>query len=377
MLGFLPRSPMHFWVLLTLNARLPGTRSCPNTCTKNTTPLPADIIAGFYAKPAQIEIQGPNTNWTWDAKTGTSKVPNATQKCMTNSLSATEVKYAARGSKVVAIVGDAAVVINIADKMVEFALCLQPPPLDKAHTLELLPGNLLAVATSSQGRDAGIWIYDTSKMEDRLEPKQRLSGVRAIHAALWDHESQTLWVAGTTDAADGSRDTAYGIIQGYKYHESDKNLTKSVAYTLSEATRLSAEWEEYAAWWDGPHDLIPVPSTRTLLFSMDRDIHALDLSLGQFHNSGEDLAAKYLNGFRPLGKRRGSDGLGLPRSDIKSISLHPTSGALFTQAIWQDREALPKRVNILSLDGDCSYMYEDKTVYRSRWFVEIPGWPTA
>ncbi|PNY23385.1 WD40/YVTN repeat-like-containing domain protein [Tolypocladium capitatum] len=341
------------------------------------------IITGFYDKVPKINIrQGQSEIWTWDANTGLSHVPVGLQRCIKGGVSATEVKFAARGKKIVAIIGNSAVVINhapgaVVDKTVDFAVCLSGK-LAAAHTAELLPGNLLAVATTGQQKDAGVWVYDASKMVASPQPVQQLPGVRAIHGMLWDQQIQTLWVTGNTDAADGTGGTAYGIVQGYKYDKSSRRLTESTGYTISFARRLSSEWDgAFAKWWNGPHDLVPVPSKRILLFPMDRDIHAVDLSTGTFNHSGAKLAAEYLKGFRAVDNRIGYDGEALPRSDIKSISLHPDGGALYTQAPWRAPSGLASQVNLLSPSGVYSYFYKGQTIYRSRVFAEIPGWPTA
>ncbi|KAM3425841.1 hypothetical protein NHJ13734_009882 [Beauveria thailandica] len=212
-------------------------------------------------------------------------------------------------------------------------------------------------------------------------PLQKLSGVRAIHGMLWDQQGRTLWVAGNTDRADGRGGKSFGIVQGYKYDQSSKRLTRSTNYTMNSARQLDTEWQGtgtgFEKWWDGAHDLVPVPSTRILLVPMDRDICAIDLSTGQFNYSGPKLAAKYLRGFRPLGDRKGYNGEVLPRSDIKSISILPDGAALYVQAPWQASSGLGKQVNLLSSSGKHEPLYKGQTVYRSRWFLEVPGWPAA
>ena len=80
---------------------------------------------------------------------------------MKDAHSATEVKYAAKGRKITAIIGYAAVVINYTpensdlDKTLAFATCLHGET-ESAHTLELLPDDVLAVATTGQSQKAGV-----------------------------------------------------------------------------------------------------------------------------------------------------------------------------------------------------------------------------
>ncbi|THC98564.1 hypothetical protein EYZ11_001994 [Aspergillus tanneri] len=284
------------------------------------------IITGLYGSPPKIQVHDPqgNASWSWDANTGLSKVPGTLRRCIQGGWSATEVKVVAKGTKIVAIIGYSAVVIKYTpreqdDKMVEFAVCLNGK-LGNAHTVEMLPGNLLAIATTGQKQDAGIWVYDSNRMTNSPKPIQIIPGVRAIHGMLWDQTAQTLWAAGNTDAADGTGGVSYGIIQGYKYDQIRNRLTKGASYTMTFARQLGTEWEgtPFAKWWDGPHDLVPVPSQRVLLFPTDRDIHAINLSTGVFNHNGTQLEMQYLRGFRELGNRTGYNKEHLPRSDIKS-----------------------------------------------------------
>lgn len=199
-----------------------------------------------------------------------------------------------------------------------------------------------------------MWVYDASKMVASPSPVQKFAGVRAIYGMLWDQQSQTLWAVGKTDAADGSGGEAMGIVQGYKYDQSSNKLSESKGFTMSSAERLDAEWkgQPFEKWWDGPHDLVPVPSSRTLLISTDRDLHAINLDTGEFNDSGEQLVQQHLRGFRPLGDRTADDGQTLPRSDIKSISLRQDGSVPYTQAPWMDESGLASQVNSLSPSGD-------------------------
>ncbi|OAQ64961.1 hypothetical protein VFPPC_06140 [Pochonia chlamydosporia 170] len=348
--------------------------------------LPARAITGLYGPKPSIQISYPHAAqepWTWTAEASNSTMAPKLASCITNGESATEVKFAAQGSKVLAIIGHSALIINYApgrhkDKSLEYGVCLEGN-LGNAHTLELLPDNVLAIATTGQQSDAGVWIYDSASKADDPSPIQKVTGVRAIHGMLWDNEHRTLWVAGTTDAADGTGGTAYGIIQGYEYR--NKTLLESFNYTMASASQLASEWKTYAKWWDGPHDLVPVPSGRMVLMPTDQDIYALDLSTGEFNSSGEQLVNEYLGGFHSVdGDRVGYDGVSRPRSDIKSVSLYRAGaavGALYTQAQWRDEAAIPKQVNFLDANGALSVMYKGQRVYRSRWFEEVDGWRTA
>ncbi|KAM4066820.1 hypothetical protein HRG_000838 [Hirsutella rhossiliensis] len=375
-----PLATYLLYVLLLFFAGTVTSLTDPESKAPHQTP---QIITGFYGTVPKIAIhdgQG-KVSWTWDVNTGLGLLPASLQRCVQGGQSATEVKFAHQGEKIVAIMGGAAVLINHApgkhdDKAVQFAVCLEGE-LGNAHTLELLPGNLLAVATTGQGPDAGVWVYDASKMAASPAPVQKLPGVRAIHGMVWEQQSQTLWAAGNTDAADGSGGTSYGVIQGYKLNEFPR-LGKSTTYTMSVAKQLGSEWDgSFAKWWNGPHDLVRVPSERLLLFPMDRGMHAINLSTGEFNHSGEQLVKDHLKGFQALGNRMGYDGEVLSRSDIKSVSLLPEGGALYVQAPWRSLSVIARQVNLLSPTGVYSTLFNGEALYRSRWFAEIPGWPTA
>ncbi|KJZ70752.1 hypothetical protein HIM_09885 [Hirsutella minnesotensis 3608] len=372
------------WPLCILNILLATRANSSNSQIRLLATRPTSIITGFYASVPRIEIRDPNDNtWEWNANTGVSHFSDQIKRCINASDSATEVKYCAKGQKVLAISGHSVVVIkhapgDLLDKNVEFAVCLdQDPLLKNAHTAEMLPANLLAVATTGQDGNAGIRIYDMSSKTGSYRPKQNLTGIRAIHGMIWDEEKQTLWAAGNTRAANGKEGKSYGIVQGYQFNAANNMLAESKNYTMPFARQLSDEWgPPYDDWWNGPHDLVPIPSERILLIPMDRDIHALDLKTGVFNNSGQQLAAKYLPGFRPIGTRKGHHEE-LPRSDIKSISLNADGSAIYTQAQWKDAEAIPRQVNILSASGAHSSKYQGERMYRSRWFTDISGWPKA
>lgn len=360
-----------------------GIASLPNPQSNALNQAP-QIITGFYSDVPSIRIhdgQG-QVSWTWDANTGLGSLPDSLKRCVQGGMYAPEVKLAQQGKSIVAIIGHAAVLINHApgsadDKAVQFAVCLEGDTAN-AHTLELLPGKLLAVATTGEGPQAGVWVYDANQINASPVPVQKLPGVRAIHGMVWEQQSQTLWAAGNTAGADGSEGISYGVIQGYRLTDQSM-LNKSATYTMSVARQLNSEWVgEFATWWDGPHDLVPVPSERMLLFPTDRDIHAIDLETGKFNDSGEQLVEKYLKGFQTVGGvRTGHDGEVLPRSDIKSISLLPDGGELYVQAPWMDSNGPGHQVNLLSPTGQYSTLYPGGMMYRSRWFAEVPGWATA
>ncbi|KAK2605974.1 hypothetical protein QQS21_003600 [Conoideocrella luteorostrata] len=374
--------------------------------SKAAVPSVPNIITGLRGNPAQIQIirgdavstledaktgsservsqkpllGDPQPIWTWDTKTGVGGVSSELTACIQRGTSSTDAKFAANGKKIVAIIGYSAIVIGYDDKKVEYGVCLDGP-LWNTHTAELLPGNLLAVGTNGPAPEDGIWVYNATKMDkpSPQKPIQKLKGVRALHGLVWDQQEQTLWAGGNTLGVDGSYGPSHCTIQGYKYDKSTHQLTESLNLTSSLAARLNTEWAgtSFAGWWEGTHDLVPVPDSRLLLFTTDREIHAVDLKTGIFNHSGEQLAAKFVKGFVPVDERKGQNGELLPRSDIKALGLHPQGGVIYTQAAWRKESGIPTGVNHLSISGKLSQLYNGKQLYKSRWFAATPGWPTA
>ncbi|KAE8336062.1 hypothetical protein BDV24DRAFT_155483 [Aspergillus arachidicola] len=370
------------WLLCTIVILLPNLA---------TSAHDQEIISGIYGTEScsgpeiRIDDLDGNSHWKWDTTTGLHNVPDQIKKCIQKGKSATEVKRAANGDKVVAIIGYSALMINhtphnnATDKLVTFGVCLDDD-LPQAHTVEMLPGNLFAIATTSDDEHAGFWVYDSSDMSHQT-PKQKITGVKDIHGLLWDDKEKVLWAAGNTAHGSGAV-PSYASIVGYKYDEANNKLIMKAHYnyTMSCATKLSSEWggeDTFFRYWDRPHDLVPIPNTRSLLFPMDRDIHTVNILNGEFNNYGEEIQKQYLNGFEELGNRTGDNGEYLPRSDIKSISLNPGNSTLYTQAKWRDGNAIPHQVNLLSPTGKYSSLYKGCNIYRSRWFADITGWPTA
>ncbi|KAF7179468.1 hypothetical protein CNMCM7691_008401 [Aspergillus felis] len=330
---------------------------------------PMIIVHDIYGKVA----------WNWTVSDVRKNTPKELIECI-DGRSATEARFAAKGTKVTAIIGNAALVIDYPGKEVLCGVCLRGQ-LGAAHTVELLPDNLFAIADTSQNSDAGVWIYDATEQCPRTE-YQHLKGIRAIHGMIWDEHLKTLWVSGTTEAANGKGVTAYGIVQGYQYDSGKRTFNVSQNYKFPCASRLTTEWActSEGAYWDGPHDLVPVPNERLLLVPLEKDIHAINLASGEVFDDGAELTRLYLKGFQPLGTRTGLFDDQLPRSDIKSISVRADGSALYTQAVWKETGqwfGVANQVNHLDQSGNACYFYKGRRVYRSRWFQEIPGWPTA
>lgn len=351
-----------------------------------------DIITGVYGVPPSIKIhdrQG-NVKWSFEREDATQSLPPALKRCLWSPANdATEVKWMRNGTSVAAIYSSLVLVINhtpddpVTDKQITFAVCRDNDVLWNAHSVEPLPGDRLAVATTGQRPWDGILVYNASMANPLVEYPpilQNITGLRAIHGLIWDEEGQMLWAAGTDAAADGSDPIpAHGTIQGYPFDASRGELLKSEAYRypLEHAYTIETEWGAGYPWWAGLHDLVPVPSQRKFLVSEDRGLHAFDIELGRYTEHYEEVTAKYMKGFEVTTfDRHGINGDGeyeeLPQSDLKSFSLAPDGSFLYVQSLWRKfrgfhtslvTHGVRRKINI----GD--------EIYRSRWFGDIDGWP--
>lgn len=220
-----------------------------------------------------------------------------------------------------AIYGNAAIIVNYApenplsDKQLLFAVCLDR----NSHSLELVPDDKLAIATTSQGLQGSIKIFDCA--QNNPSPVQELHLLPVCHALVWDQHDQTLWAVGNDKPPNGDDGKSYSILNGYQYDKPNGRFRRAVldTYRVTEVASLLEEWTDadFAGWWDGPHDVVPIPNERKLLIATGRDIHLFDITNGTFEH-GDAVMQKYLPGFQPVDYRTGRNGVLLPRSDLKA-----------------------------------------------------------
>lgn len=350
------------------------------------------IITGVYSEPPILKIHDRegNINWSFQRKDLQQILPKDVNDCFHDQSTATvEVKYMNNGTSLGAVYSGLVLVLNhtpqypATDKLITFALCRKNPVLWNSHSLEPLPGDLLAVGTTGQRSWDGILVYNASAASPLMgHPPvvQNITGLRAIHGMIWDEQGQMLWAAGTDAAADGSDPVpAYGTIVGYPWNATTGLLSEeeSLVYKLPKAYDQQAEWGKGYPWWAGAHDLAPVPNVRKFIMSDDRDVHEFDIEKGEFTGHGEYVIDKYMKGFEvTTNDRHGYNGqsewVELPRSDLKSINLAPDGTFLYVQSLWGDVRG--SHTSIVS-EGKRRIINNGDAIYRSRWFEELDGWP--
>ncbi|KAJ5132008.1 hypothetical protein N7448_006166 [Penicillium atrosanguineum] len=351
-----------------------------------------DIVTGLYGVPPLLKIHNRDgdVKWSFARKDVTQSLPPGLQNCLySNANDATELKWMNNGTSLGAIYSNLALVINHTpnnpetDKRITFAVCRDTAVLWNAHTVEPLPGQRLAVATTGQRPWDGILVYNASAanpLTDNPPILQNITGLRAIHGMIWDEQGQMLWAAGTDAAADGSDPVpAYGTIIGYPWDATTGLLSKDdrFIYKLPEAYNIMTEWGQGYPWWAGLHDLVPVPNQRKFLVSEDRGLHAFDIELGQFTEHYENVTDKYMQGFEcTTDDRHGYNSDGeweeLPQSDLKSFNLAPDGSFIYVQSLWTKFRGFHTS---LVVNGKRRMINIGDEIYRSRWYGDIDGWP--
>lgn len=389
-----------------------------------------DIITATYGNstmsPAIRILDARNrVKWSWGgAEMRRPELTNSAdlRGCLVNTVNAVEVKMADDGKKVIVLFSQVALVINHTpdnpdtDKKVVWGAC-RGDLLPGAHTLEMLPGGLLAIGTTGQSMEHGIVVFDLSlasaddpNASDK-GPQQHIHNFPAIHALVWDEAEKLLWAAGNNVAADGRMGKSYGQLNAYAWNGPASNSSESKqdpraegegegdgkepppaldptpkrSYQFPTTHVCDVQWGHDTGdgkFWDGPHDIAPLPNERKFLITTDLDIHSFDLKTHKF-DCCESVADQYLRGFSPVDDRSGVDyetgkKVAIPRSDLKSVGVagDKRRTTLYTQAHW--RTYLDDRINIL-VDGIMLTPLDPGPggIYRARWFAQIPGWEKA
>ncbi|OAQ72692.1 hypothetical protein VFPPC_00597 [Pochonia chlamydosporia 170] len=348
---------------------------------------PPKIISGLYGTGsalAAVVVHDTNgkESWRWTSNDAQNQgIPGDLLACIKRNYAVPEVKWANGGKSILTIFNGAALMINYLpgnaqDKKIKFGTCVNRGDLGNTHSLELVPNNKIAIATTSDRLDGNIQVFDIGRgLQAFGNPVEKLDRIPGVHGLVWDKQSNMLWASGSDLAPNGKQPSA-STLNAYAYNNGRFQAKPVHEFKVSAPIKLTTEWAntQYSGWWDGGHDLTPVPNQRKLLISTDVDVHVFDIPSKKFEH-GDAVVKKHLQGFQPVDKRVGSNGQSLPRSDIKCLSLDGSGNAIYIQAKWKD--VTSHQINWLSggkLQKAQRYAQE---VYRSRWFQGIPGWPAA
>ncbi|KAB8069207.1 hypothetical protein BDV29DRAFT_198855 [Aspergillus leporis] len=362
----------------------------------NSLQISRDIITGVYGSNPIIKVLDINGNTKWSLSIediqNQTHVPEWLKNCSRDGSAVTEMKWVEDGPKIAALIGGAAVVVNYnpkepqEDKNVVFGVCTNTDMLNSCHTLEALPDNRLAIATTGQGERDGIWVYNASA---GLHPSKSPLPIGittchpAIHAMIWDDREKILWAAGTDKAANNKCCPSYGLLNGYRYtsHRTTLEREPVYSYRMLTTTRCTTEWGPQTTnggYWDGPHDIAPVPHERKFLITTELDVHEFDFESERF-KAGDAVAETYMQGFVPLGRRVGMNRTGhlekLPRSDLKSVSIAEDGNVVYNQANWAD-DFWSRQINVLVLNHHRPIPAPGR-IYKARWLGSVPGWKPA
>ncbi|EMT74247.1 hypothetical protein ACKRZS_011674 [Fusarium odoratissimum] len=335
-----------------------------------------EIITGQY-DPARISIHNTtgHVTWNWTKVDFVNQdIPKKLNECLQNGGSVTDVKWANHGRSVVAVFANAVVIINHCpdepskDKAITFGMCLDKFGLGGTHGIELLPDGKLAIATTSYEATGNIKIVNTSLGASNPYSGflQELDGLPAVHSLVWDQVTQSLWAVGN-DLPPKGKCPSTAQLNRYEYRNGSFSQKPSQIEPIGPPRMLSEEWDD--SWWDGGHDITPVPDHRHLLISTDPDLHLFNLTSASFLHGEEVLKQPFMQGFKPVYSHEKH----LPRADVKSLSLRTGSGTLYVQADWKGY--FSTQVNYLTPGAKApraiSFL---QSVYRSRRFSPVAGW---
>lgn len=345
------------------------------------------VITGLYASNnalASVVIHDINgaESWKWSTIDAQKQnIPAQLLSCIKQRYAVPEAKWANGGKSILTIYNGAALMINHLpgdpqDKKITFGTCVNRGNLGNTHSLELVPDNKIAIATTSEGYQENVQIFDLGRgLQPTANPIEKLDFIPAVHGLVWDHQASLLWAVGSNNPPAGKKPSS-SALNAYAYKGGKFQPWPVQQYNISGPTILTTEWAgtQYSNWWDGGHDVIGLPNKRQLLISTDMDLHVFNILSKKFE-SGSSVVNNYLLGFQPVDKRVGANGKSLPRSDIKSLSIDGNHNALYIQAAWKD--VTSHQINRLANGKLQKTQRYSQQLYRSRWFQDIPGWTKA
>jgi hypothetical protein len=242
----------------------------------------------------------PNVIWNWDAKTAADLPDNYRAKFKTVD----DCKHSGDLILISSSTGAVAIVNRKTNKTIFYADAAM------AHSVELLPGNLLAVAASTHAQGNKLFLFDINKGNKPVYSDTLYSG----HGVVWDSNRKSLFTLNYTD------------LREYKLNSDAKTLT------LKQVWKIPGR---------GGHDLQMAPDGQRLFITSETDMCEFNLASQQF-TAPRDFKAT---------------------PNVKSMGQNTALQFIYTipeQSWWtfHVKFANPTR----------SFSFPDMKVYKARWY---------
>jgi len=184
----------------------------------------------------------PHVIWTWDAQRATDIPKNMRGKFRTVD----DCKSVRNGSAI--LISSSSGAIALVEMKTKKVLFLASVP--NAHSIELLPGDLVAAAASTAPDGNKIMIFDLA----RPEAPVFTDSLYSAHGVYWDKKRKSLFALG------------YDVLRAYTLHPGGQ-------------LELSHQWKLPGT---GGHDLQPSPDGNMLFITEHRGAWAFDLAGAAF-----------------------------------------------------------------------------------------------
>jgi WD40 repeat protein len=246
----------------------------------------------------------PKIIWTWDAHLA-QDLPEAYRTRKFNTMD--DCKAINNGKQLLVSSSSGAIaIVNISNKKVTFYA-----EVSNSHSIELLPGNMLAAAASTNATGNKIMLFDISKPENAVYTDSLYSA----HGLVWNEKRKSLYALG------------YDVLREYKIESKNK-------------LNLVAKWKIPGI---GGHELRPGPDADNLFVTEHEGAWTFNLNDHQF---------KKIPGF--------------PDSpNIKSLGIDSSGQYIFTipeESWWT--------FHVKFLQPEKVFAFPGMKVYKARWFTK-------
>lgn len=275
-----------------------------NKTNAQSVPKNAFLVCGD-SKVLLVDYNGskdsiPNVIWSWDAKTA-ADLPDSYR---TKFRTVDDCKHYGDWILISSSSNAVAIVNRKTNKTIFYADAAM------AHSVEMLPGNLLAVAASTNAKGNKLFLFDINKGNQPVYSDTLYSG----HGVVWDNKRQSLYTLNYTD------------LREYKLNSKQSTLT------------LKNTWKIPGR---GGHDLQMAPDGNRLFITSETDMGEFDLATLQFTKPRDFKATP----------------------NVKSMGQNAELQFIYTipeQSWWtfHVKFANPSRV----------FAFPDMKVYKARWY---------